>query len=68
MFETIESFPESDNNLWGVEAFWPSFWESHIDSVIVDFGIYEGGNYIEMVHIPLGSVFPDEVDKIPECN
>jgi hypothetical protein len=37
LFTAVVSLPESDNDLWYGVAVWPSFWQSHMDIVIVDF-------------------------------
>jgi hypothetical protein len=38
LFKAVESCPDSDNDLWCVEALWSAFWQTYID-VIVDFGV-----------------------------
>jgi hypothetical protein len=35
LFKAIESFLQSDYNVWHVEALWPPIWQRHIDVVIV---------------------------------
>jgi hypothetical protein len=47
----VVSFPETDNNVWCIESLLPSFWQSHIDVVIINFGDYESSRYIEVVYI-----------------
>jgi len=66
LFTAVASLPESDNDLWYGVAVWPSFWQSYMDIVIVDFEVLESSNYIQVVDII--PVSPDERDDILKCS
>jgi len=54
----------SNNDGGCVGTFWPAFRQGHINIIVIDQGLENGSDHIQLIDVP--AIFSDQGDEIPK--